>query len=498
MSDFKITEELKNEIKAELREEVKKELVQELREEIKKEIEADLKVSKDTDNKQADVFEAVKTEETKVEEVKSEEVKAEETKTEEVKSEEVKAEEVKSEEVKTEEAKTEEAKTEENKVEESKTEEAKVEEVKVETSDKKITFKKGLIIYVIIWLIVTLLVCLYLWKSMSGYQKNYDAAKEAANPDKVAAVCIEKFKSDNIADVVREQYPELSPYESDSSLQTYFKSVYDESSLSYNRVENFSETNPEYQVIAGDKIVGSFKLVEVGDADKYGFHNYDIKSTELAIELPEFKSYKIDVLNGDQVIVNGVDITTTETAKVEKVSDSVQDIIAENTGKSFEKAEYELSGFVSEPVVNVISNGNECQIEAAEDEFKYYAAYDINLLNDVQDRILTADKTYIQVMNLVSQFAVYSGYLVPGGNAYKAVMSAMSGLSWAGAPEQFEITDAEIKEMWQYDDNNFVVVSHYALHRVYRGETYDEEMTIENLYTKINGVWLIQEMAFKR
>lgn len=496
MSDIKISEELKNEIKAELREEIKESLRKELTEEIKKELEEERKNKKKFGFKREEVKaeeEAKPIEETKAEEEAKpiEETKAEE----EAKPiEETKAEE---------EAKpVEETKAEEEAkpVEETKAEEeAKpVEETKAEEEKKGLTFKKAMWIYVAIWIVITLIVSIYLWSSMAGYQKNYDAAKAAANPDLVAQVVLSDYKYDKAVEIAKASYENVNVYETDEDWQNFFKSAYDDNSLSYNRVENFSETNPQYQVYAGDVLVGDFKLTETGDADKYGFHNYELKSSELLLELPELKDYKIEVLAGSTVKVNGNEISNVVTAEKEKVSDSVHDKAVEKTGIDFTEDVYELTGFINEPEVTVVNGGKDIKIAVEDNIFANLSSYDDEFIDSVKDRILAADTNYIKVMNLVTGFNNISVYLVQNGEAYKAIQSAMSGLSWAGAPEEFEIKNSEIKELWQYDDNTFVVVTHHNIHRVYRGETYDEEMTIENMYVNLGGIWYIQEMALKR
>lgn len=379
--------------------------------------------------------------------------------------------------------------------------EEKIEEKAEEKTDlsqkKKITFGKALIIYAVIWLVITFGVSIYLYNAMAGYQRNYDEAKRVADPDLVADSVIELFNKENIRQTAGDAFSQVSIYESDEAWNEYLSSAYDENSLSYNRVEKFSETNPEYQVVAGNTIIGSFKLTETGDANKYGFHSYELKSTEVSLALPELTEYKVTVLNGQPVYVNGKDITISENAVVSTVSDSVHDVAVEKSNKSFEAATYTISGFFKEPKVEAANVTLALDADDA-NEFSYFATYDEKFMGEISERVLTAGENYIKVMNMATGFNNIALFLVNNGNAYKAIQSAMSGLSWAGAPEEFNIKNSEIKELWQYDDSTFVVITHHETHRVYRGETYDEEMTIECLYTYYGGNWFIQEMALKR
>lgn len=491
MSDIKLTEEERNRIKSAIKEklfdELKAEIKQELEEEIRAELKLELESKLKTELKLEPAVEVAEEPKAKAEE--EEVIEQAVAKTEEESQQpEAKVEE---------ESQQLEVKVEESQQPEVKAEEESQELDQTDNSSKKkgFTFKKFLVIYVVIWLIITLLASVYLWKSIAAYQNNYENAEAKANPDILAENSLSMFSRENIRETGKEVFSNISIYESDEAWNKYLDSVYSSDSISFNRVENFSITKPVYDIYCDNNLIGQLTLSETGDADKYGFHGYEVKTANVLIAPAELKTYTITAPVSANIIVNGNDITKTETPVDEiLLTDSVHAVASEKSGQEYKIARYEIGQFIEQPEVK---SGNN-KISLNEDNVFEYNNIDETYLAIVQDRVKNADTAYIKCMNLIGGFGGVSGYLVGNSNAYKNIQSAMAGLSWAGAPEEFEIKDSEIKELWVYDEHNIVVLSHYSIHRVYRGVTYEEEMTIESLYTSYRGDWYIQEMALKR
>ena len=356
-------------------------------------------------------------------------------------------------------------------------------------STKKISFVTGLLIYAGVWVVITITVCCILYYKFAAYQDNYDLAQAAANPDLYIGNYLYLFDKDNILLLSDPLKQNISDLEKSENIDSYILGYVEDSSVSFNRCDNFVETKPLYNIYADDTLIGSVLLKQSADTDSFGFHGYELKDCSLLIDAPELNSYTISILDGDKLYVNGIEITDSVEHSSEIVSSFMDDKAAERSEITHTIDTYCINNLMKAPDVKIIRNDEEIVLSENSGMFCNTKLYDDDFLEEVQDRVLATGEAYVKNMNRYGTFAGVSAYLVYGGAAYNSISSAQQGISWAGAPDIFEINNSEITDMVQYGDDTFVVTTHYEFYRLYRGVEYNEEMTLKWLFIKSGDYW---------
>lgn len=360
---------------------------------------------------------------------------------------------------------------------------------------KKFTFKKFLLIYVGIWLVITIVLNVKLWDVFAGYQAEYDKAQEAANPDLIMPTILSKYTGQNVMELIADDFFQgVSPYENEQSKADYILAYIEDKNLSYQRSNDFTERKPTYDILADENVIGKVRLKQQQESDEYGFHKSELQECSIQLETPSLISVQIDIMNSDNLFINGKEVPKTEATEV-KLS-SMEQKACELSGINKQYVSYELEGFIVNPDIVVMRDGKESHLDLLTqgvytNKIQEYEEID----KDLKEQILEAGKAYVMNMNQYAGFSEISKYIKTGSKAYKTVESVQSGLSWAGKPDELEIKEASIIDFVQYTEDMFVVSTKYKLHRLYRDVVYDEEMTYEWLYIKDGVNWKICDFS---
>lgn len=363
----------------------------------------------------------------------------------------------------------------------------------------KITFGKVLIVYSLIWAVVIAVVGFKLWGVCENYQTNYDASLAAANPDLVMDQEISIYNSDNLKNLAPEFVSMVNEYEKEENIQAALDGIISGKNITYVRDDNFSDRKPRYLIKADEDIIGQVSLVQKSESDSFGFHMCQLDTASFNTDDIEFRSVNIVAPMGAEVYVNGMLLTDAYITEEKEFSSLIAKKAIEKSGEVHGTITYQIDNLLVEPSVEVIISGEEYEFEVAmEGDYELYTYANEELVERVTNGVLEGGRLYIKNLNNLVGFGSISPYLVYGSEAYNNISSAQSGIRWAGAPSELEIVEAEIVEIQFYSENYFTAKTHYNVHRVYRGVTYDEDMDFELLYENVNDHWYISSFALAK
>lgn len=356
----------------------------------------------------------------------------------------------------------------------------------------KITFGKVLIAYSLIWAVVIAVIGFKLWGFCSTYQANYEASQAASNPDLVMDQELSIYNSENLANLASDFVAAVNEYEKSENIQAALDSKISGRTVTYERNENFQDRKPRYTIKAGDDIIGEVSLVQKSESDEFGFHMCELDEAVLLTDDIELRSVDIVVPMGADVYVNGKLLTDAYITEEKEFSSLIAKKAIEKSGVSHGTVSYRIDNLLVEPGVEVKVDGEVYDFEVAEEgDYELYTYASDELVERVSKGVLEGGRLYIKNLNNLVGFGSISPYLAYGSDAYNNISSAQQGIGWAGAPSELEIVEAEIVEIQFYSDMYFTAKTHYNVHRVYRGVTYDEDMDFELLYENVGGHWYI-------
>lgn len=362
----------------------------------------------------------------------------------------------------------------------------------------KITFGKVLIAYSLLWVIVIVVVGFKLWSVCSNYQNNYEAAKAASNPDLVMEQEMGIYSSENLINLAPEFLAMISPLEYDANIQKVLDSCIEGKTLSYERDEKFTDRKPRYSIKADSKEIGTVLLAQKPESDEFGFHMCELDQASLHINM-ELRGVDIIAPIGADVYVNGQLLNENYKVEENEFSSLIAKKAIEKSGVSHGTVTYRVDNLIEEPSIEVKIDGLDYDFTVAEEgHYELYTYASPELVERVTNGVIEGGRLYIKNLNNLAGFYSISPYLVYGSEAYNAISSAQQGIGWAGAPSELEIVEAELIEVQFYSDMYFTAKTHYKVHRVYRGVTYDEDMDFELLYQNVNDHWYITSFSLAK
>lgn len=375
------------------------------------------------------------------------------------------------------------------------------EDVKTVSKKKLSGFGLALILEVAFFFIVIVIASSIVWNKCALYQRGYDKAKEAVDPDRFAAQILPLFEGEQIENLIEEDMiVGGSYYISKEEQKEYLTSLMEGQTLTLKREETSSERKPVYEVLAGENKVGVISLVMGTESDEYGFHRYLLQSAKAEVEAPELIPVTIAVEGNQTVYVNGKLLTEHDVLSVAAEKGSIiEEKAAELSGKDYQMTVYEVGGLISEPVIELKEDtlGSMISLSKKNGIYCYECLFprDQAMWDRLETGAVKGGAYYVSNANNMGSFANITPYLIAGSDAYQNIQSMQAGLVWAGTPEEFEIKDQKMLSVKMYTDSMAVVRTTYDVHRVYREVTYDETLTYDWLYELTGSGWQISDFT---
>lgn len=358
---------------------------------------------------------------------------------------------------------------------------------------KKFSFKMGLLIYVAVWLLATLVICVALWNKCKNYQIGYELAEKTADPDLFMAQILTLYNEDNIVRTAgSDVFGSTSGFVSQEEQEEYLKSLVAGKELSFLKSDTSTARKPVYAIFADDSVIGQVTLSMNTESIDYGFHRFSIKSLSVTPAELDLVDVRLTIEGDQKVYVNGVLLTEDNVDEFNKeVGSQTEKKATELTGKYMGETTYVLRGLFSKPEVTVEYEGNVYTLEPETEGEEITYVQPLAISEEAWERMergaVKGGHLYVANANNMASFGDLVPFLVAGSEAYNNIQSMQAGLTWAGTPEEFEIRSEKMISVKEYGPGMRVCRTTYEVHRIYRGVTYDEQLTYDWLFTYSEG-----------
>ncbi len=355
-------------------------------------------------------------------------------------------------------------------------------------------------IYLTVVITVIVLICIglaYLWHVMGLYEQSTPAyamqsIESVYNKDQYVLLAQNAGIEDNI-------------YESNDARSELFHTQLSSGELKSKRLAKGStDTEQNYQVKAGDEVIGSFKLVFV---DEGMFGHWQITHPQITPKM--WGNLTITIPASAQLSVNGIPcessaITQTDIPfeLLEKLPDDIVTPV---------QTRYEIRNLMAAPTVNVTDeNGNALNVSitnesvqmasAQQDETAldtYTAKVDLSHkgenAEDLKAMALSDAENYSRFLSNDNKFSQIAPRLLGGSQIY-ADLSIMETMFYT-PHTRVSFTEPVADNIIHYTDNIFSIDANYN-YTVYRGEdrpyVFDTNITL--VYVKHNDIWRIADI----
>ena len=360
--------------------------------------------------------------------------------------------------------------------------------------------------YAGLWLVLTVILCAVLWKNLSKYQRDYDAAAAAGAPELAMQESMDLFTADNIGTLIEQQQPEiLSRFETIEQYKDFYRSFLEQKKVDFKKNEElYNDARPVFNVYAYDAsasddtegelfAIVSFKAA--GEKDSFGFNKWEVKDIAISENIYDYHDVYVKVMDDMTVYINGIQADETEYITGGVIDNAMSDMAYNLTGVSFNYKVYYAGEMVGQPKLQVVDvNGNDVTdnyVLEDNDLRNYESTASEEFIESVQDRVKSFCETYVYHIYRKASVDSVASMMESGSEAVRLLYNAQSTLAWAWVPDTVEILDESYDEFMYYNENYFSCRSTINIHKSDEKTTEDEEFVCQWLFKKIDGQWLV-------
>ncbi len=360
--------------------------------------------------------------------------------------------------------------------------------------------------YAGLWLVLTVILCAVLWKNLSKYQKDYDAAAAAGAPELAMQESMELFTADNIGTLIEQQQPEiLSRFETIEQYKDFYRSFLEQKKVDFKKNEElYNDARPVFNVYAYDAsasddtegelfAIVSFKAA--GEKDSFGFNKWEVKDIAISENIYDYHDVYVKVMDDMTVYINGIQADETEYITGGVIDNAMSDMAYNLTGVSFNYKVYYAGEMVGQPKLQVVDvNGNDVTdnyVLEDNDLRNYESTASEEFIDSVQDRVKSFCETYVYHIYRKASVDSVASMMESGSEAARLLYNAQSTLAWAWVPDTVEILDESYDEFMYYNENYFSCRSTINIRKSDEKTTEDEEFVCQWLFKKIDGQWFV-------
>lgn len=382
---------------------------------------------------------------------------------------------------------------------------------RVQKSRAKSSFGFFLGAYAGLWVVLTLVLCIILWKNLARYQSDYDTAKAAGEPELAIQENMDMFLPENIGVLIDDVQPEvLSRFETIEQYKYFYKDFLTDKTVGYAKDEKlYNDARPVYDVYAYAKagsspdrastdegvLLAIVSLKAAGEKDSFGFNKWEIKDIAISENIYDYHDVYVKVMDDMDVYINGIKADEREYVTGGLIDNAVSDRAYELTGVSFNYKVYYAGDMVCEPELRVLdADGNDVTADYVEEENdlkNYERTASDEFVDSVYDRVQSFCETYVYHIYRKASVGTVASMMESGSEAERLLYNAQSTLAWAWVPDTVEILDESYDEFMYYNDSCFSCKSTINIRKSDDKTTEDEEFVCQWLFKKVNGEWVV-------
>lgn len=357
-------------------------------------------------------------------------------------------------------------------------------------------FKIFLAIYAVVLVAAVAVVCSIVWKRLAAYQASYEEAKAGADP----AICVEEFVTnlnyDSILNYI-ERYGlnTKGPHDMNIAHAKYFADMLVLNKAEYFKNDQYTNSTPVYDIVAGDKRIAVVSLKSAGKNDDFGFHKWQIKNMAFDTNMIEYRDVTIKVPAGSSVDYNGYVLTEEELVDTTEHKDRAIDAVTSAGGTAQFIDKYVVKNILGDVILQVITpEGEVLNCEEQDGVYDYAAVQYGERLAEVTERVFKIATAYIMNIYRQKSFSEISGYLEAKSKAYAIIKEVQSAIAWSWKPSRVDVLEQTVTDAIFYSEKLFSC-SYYG--KIYKfkkegaAENGEEEFRYRMMFKKVSDKWVL-------
>lgn len=343
-------------------------------------------------------------------------------------------------------------------------------------------FKKFLIIYSGILVIVGVVLLFMLHSLLSDYEEGFPAT----TMDKV----VEDFTPNNIEKLLKDNDVQVSEFETSDVIVDYLKESIGDTKVTYKKKSGeYSENTPVYVIYAEKTPIAKVSLKSKGK-NSHNFNKWELGSIEFGDYTKKMDDVKITVPAGAFVYINDVLVNDEYKTEAEKQFAPCLHVGDYTTTPKINV--YTVDKLIAKPDIKVLFDNKALNVEETKEGYVANYPDDKDLYESQKDKIMEIAEQYgayiINRGSLTKLQSYMTGYAAEYVSDIPAIWAFLYGKSYT-----YEFKDENITEFRKYNDSCFSCNVSYKLYVNYgTGDTtYDTSMTYT--FVKKDDKWVLAD-----
>ncbi len=360
-----------------------------------------------------------------------------------------------------------------------------------------LTFKMGLLIYVVVAIILIGIGMGFFWKFIGDYEDGQPIHTMEKVVKDFEKADITKLINSSKIDMVSNPF-EVADGEGNKFLAEKFNSYLNGKKITFVKAKKYTDKNPVYVVKADGESIAEVELTSK-KRNSSNFKIWEFESLNLADYISKViktSDIKVQVPEGTVITVNGKEVADSykvgeaDIPELKEVSPYM-----ENPPKMYT---YEIKGFTAEPTVSASLNGEALQI--LKEENVYTGTFTsseefVNEMSSYADEVAVAyAKNFINVQKKILP------YVLKESDLYTSIKSATTAWYPNSKIKSYEFTEKEISNFQVYSDDCFSCDVKYILEikfvSGYKVDDPTETGDFKFFFVQKEGKWYLASLTY--
>lgn len=354
---------------------------------------------------------------------------------------------------------------------------------------KRSKFKKGLLIYTVIVLLILTVGLTVFWFFIQDY--------EDGMPVHGMERTMESFNEQQITNLISDQtFGNAGALEDSSVWVSWYQKQIKGKQLTFEEARENTATTPTYLVKADDQPIGKVTLKVTGkNAFKFNLWGFD--RLDVSEYLPETATYTITVPKGATITVNGHALGEeyiTEKDVIYPELANVQNYLSEVPLSTT----YKVSGLLNEPQIAATSeNGRSLTLEKKNHNYAFsYAMSDAEIasLKTMAEGVVNS-----YAMNFIDVSKQIYNYIMPDSELEENIKLTVTGFYPTKYIASYGFDSMNVSNFNYYSDNCFSCDVQYNFHVNFQNFTVEQESLPGNMkwyFVNKDGKWYLTDLEY--
>lgn len=348
-------------------------------------------------------------------------------------------------------------------------------------------FRKGLLIYAAVMLVIIAGVWIFFYSFIDGYEKGMPAHK------------IEEVAENFDAAKVDELFAGVSnpnEFESVDYVSNHIKDIIKGKEVKVQEAPDNTEKNPSYELMVDQKPFAKVALVQNGTI-KHGFKKWEVSSVSVDGYLNDTTDITVFAPDSAKVYINGVEVNDSYIVEKDVKVSALEDVAQYLTSVPTE-TKYEIKGFFERPSVVVKDNSGK-EMGLIEDKNTYTAGFSYDEATKNEFLSYVEDVTYAYARNFANLEKNVFNYVRPGSDLYAAIESATTYFYPNSKISGTDFTAREITDFIRYSDDCFSCHVNYEYTIYFTNYSTDKDVQkVDMIWTFVqkDGLWYLTDTKY--